>query len=179
MFLGEIFCHFPLASFCKSCSCILHHILHHLQNGLPCLWWHTPGWEVPFILSALFCKAILAAIICPHMTSPINFNGLHNQVLTLFYPSLHFTFLLILIQAPGERHTMLCLGTLRTVLHLSMFILCPKQRPHTSGIALRIITDFRVHILIFRHCQHQFNNNNNKKIVTSRRYVLWAPSIGK
>lgn len=98
-------------------------------KGLPCLWWHTPVWEVPFILSALFSKAILAAIICPHMTSPINFNGLPNQVLTSFHSSLHFTFLLILIQAPGERHTMLCLGTsscwlmLRTVLHLSRFIL--------------------------------------------------------
>ena len=137
--LGRFSATFPLLPFVKAAipSCVTY----LLQNGLPCLWWHTSGWEVPFILSALFCKAILAAIICPHMTSPINFNGLHNQVLTLFHPSLHFTFPLILVQTPGERHAMLCLGTslcwltLRTVLHLSRSILCPKQ-PQESHFAL-------------------------------------------
>lgn len=36
------------------------------------------------------------------MTSAINFNGLHNQALTLSYPTLYFSLLLILLQACEE-----------------------------------------------------------------------------
>lgn len=69
------------------------------------------SWKVQFILSALFCKTILPGVICPHMTSAINFNGLHNQVLALSYPLLYFTSLLILIQASEEQRVPFWLGT--------------------------------------------------------------------
>lgn len=57
--------------------------------------------------SALFCNTKLAGIICPRVTSPINFNGLHNQILTLLYPSLCFTLLLVLIHASEEQRMLL------------------------------------------------------------------------
>lgn len=55
-------------------------------------------------------KNILSGVICPRMTSAIKFNGLHNQVLTLSYPSLYFTLLLVLIQASEEQCVLFWLG---------------------------------------------------------------------
>lgn len=61
------------------------------------------SWKVQFTVSALLCKTIVPGMICPQMTGAINFNGLHNQALTLSYPTLWFNLLLILLQACEER----------------------------------------------------------------------------
>lgn len=80
-------------------------------NWLPSKAAWMSSWKVQFTLSALLWKTILSSIIRPPMTSAINFNGLHNQAVTLSCPSLYFTLLLVLVQASEEQFVLFWLRT--------------------------------------------------------------------
>lgn len=60
------------------------------------------SWGVQSTVSALLCQTVVPAIACPHRTSAISCNGLHNQALKLSYPLLDSTLLLILLQTYEE-----------------------------------------------------------------------------